>query len=84
MVFLIFIFNFFKKRAGAHKEFSQEEIEEILKKMEPLTEYPAGIPTSLIHTGEQWDYPNSWAPTGKNISFYFFILIICEKRNDDN
>lgn len=23
---------------------------------------PGGIPTTLEHTGEQWDYPNSWPP----------------------
>lgn len=23
---------------------------------------PAGIATSLINTGQQWDYPNAWAP----------------------
>eukprot|EP01080_Neovahlkampfia_damariscottae_P009912 gene9912-2234_t len=55
--------NFSPLWAGAHKEFSDEEITKILEKMDPLTVYPAGIPTSLIHTGEQWDFPNSWAPT---------------------
>nr|ARD05074.1 trehalase 1B [Antheraea pernyi] len=24
--------------------------------------YPGGIPTSIIHSGEQWDYPNAWPP----------------------
>ncbi|XP_035713254.1 trehalase isoform X1 [Folsomia candida] len=24
--------------------------------------YPGGIPTSLTHAGEQWDFPNGWAP----------------------
>jgi len=24
--------------------------------------YPGGIPTSLFQTGQQWDYPNGWAP----------------------
>lgn len=23
---------------------------------------PGGIPTTLSHTGEQWDYPNAWPP----------------------
>lgn len=23
---------------------------------------PGGIPTTLEHTGEQWDYPNAWPP----------------------
>uniref|UniRef100_A0A336KXY5 Trehalase n=1 Tax=Culicoides sonorensis TaxID=179676 RepID=A0A336KXY5_CULSO len=25
-------------------------------------EYPGGIPNTLEHTGEQWDFPNVWAP----------------------
>lgn len=24
--------------------------------------YPGGVPTTLEHTGEQWDYPNAWPP----------------------
>lgn len=24
--------------------------------------FPGGIPTSLLHTGEQWDFPNAWPP----------------------
>lgn len=26
------------------------------------TSYPGGIPTSLFQTGQQWDFPNGWAP----------------------
>lgn len=25
--------------------------------------YPGGIPNSLINSGEQWDFPNSWPPS---------------------
>lgn len=25
-------------------------------------QFPGGVPTSLRHTGEQWDYPNAWPP----------------------
>ncbi|CAH2235149.1 jg16140 [Pararge aegeria aegeria] len=25
-------------------------------------DYPGGIPTSLIQSGEQWDFPNAWPP----------------------
>ncbi|XP_063533891.1 trehalase-like [Cydia strobilella] len=25
-------------------------------------DFPGGIPSSLLHSGEQWDYPNAWAP----------------------
>uniref|UniRef100_A0A0N5B3R2 Trehalase n=1 Tax=Strongyloides papillosus TaxID=174720 RepID=A0A0N5B3R2_STREA len=28
-----------------------------------LLKYPGGIPTSLQSSGEQWDFPNAWAPT---------------------
>lgn len=28
-----------------------------------LLDYPGGIPTSLVHeSGQQWDFPNAWAP----------------------
>jgi alpha,alpha-trehalase len=27
-----------------------------------VLEYPGGIPTSLINDGQQWDFPNGWAP----------------------
>lgn len=32
-----------------------------LKEKEVL-EFPGGVPTSLIRSGEQWDYPNAWPP----------------------
>ncbi|KAI5634840.1 trehalase domain-containing protein [Phthorimaea operculella] len=25
-------------------------------------DYPGGVPMSLIHSGEQWDFPNAWPP----------------------
>jgi len=27
-----------------------------------VLDYPGGIPTSLLDSGEQWDFPNAWAP----------------------
>lgn len=24
--------------------------------------FPGGLPTTVVHSGEQWDYPNAWAP----------------------
>lgn len=27
-----------------------------------LDDYPGGVPNSLQHTGEQWDWPNVWPP----------------------
>nr|BAH28889.1 trehalase [Polypedilum vanderplanki] len=28
-----------------------------------LDDYPGGVPTTLMNSGEQWDWPNVWAPT---------------------
>lgn len=25
--------------------------------------FPGGLPSSLISSGQQWDFPNAWAPT---------------------
>ncbi|CAG2066319.1 unnamed protein product [Timema podura] len=27
-----------------------------------IHKYPGGVPSSDYHTGEQWDYPNTWSP----------------------
>lgn len=29
---------------------------------EKIDSFPGGIPNTLLQTGEQWDYPNAWAP----------------------
>lgn len=29
---------------------------------EELDEFPGGVPNTLEHTGEQWDFPNVWPP----------------------
>lgn len=31
-------------------------------KEEKLDDFPGGIPTTTLHSGEQWDWPNVWAP----------------------
>lgn len=31
-------------------------------KAKQVLDFPGGIPTSLINSGEQWDYPNAWPP----------------------
>lgn len=28
----------------------------------PLAGYPGGVPTSLVSSGQQWDFPNAWPP----------------------
>lgn len=27
-----------------------------------IDSFPGGVPNTLMQTGEQWDYPNAWAP----------------------
>lgn len=27
-----------------------------------IDQYPGGVPTTLMGTGEQWDWPNAWPP----------------------
>lgn len=27
-----------------------------------VLDFPGGVPTSLLNSGEQWDYPNAWPP----------------------
>lgn len=27
-----------------------------------LDTYPGGVPTSLVKSGQQWDFPNCWPP----------------------
>jgi alpha,alpha-trehalase len=38
--------------------------EKFLKYIErnELDKYPGGVPNTLMNTGEQWDFPNVWAP----------------------
>ena len=28
-----------------------------------VLDFPGGVPSSLVASGEQWDFPNAWAPT---------------------
>ena len=55
--------NFFPLAAGCvHEGFNPEKISNYLKNAGVL-DFPGGLPTSLIASGQQWDFPNSWAPT---------------------
>lgn len=45
-----------------HPGFDVSRIVEYLNHVGVLA-YPGGLPTSLITSGQQWDFPNSWAPT---------------------
>jgi alpha,alpha-trehalase len=55
--------NFFPLFTGCtHVGFDGSRIVEYLTKMGVLG-YPGGLPSSLISSGQQWDFPNAWAPT---------------------
>lgn len=49
----------------AYKSSDSEKISKsVLKYIETLQldKYPGGVPNTLQHTGEQWDFPNVWPP----------------------
>jgi len=48
---------------GCYKD-KETQVGKILKYLQKtrITGYPGGIPTTVEHTGEQWDYPNAWPP----------------------
>ncbi|KAI1733091.1 trehalase domain-containing protein [Ditylenchus destructor] len=55
--------NFFPLFADCtHPGFNGSRIVEYLTKVGVLA-FPGGLPTSLITSGQQWDFPNAWAPT---------------------
>jgi alpha,alpha-trehalase len=41
---------------------SPEETLNIYKRLWPKIIFPGGMPTSLINSKQQWDFPNAWAP----------------------
>lgn len=57
-----YIANLMPMWAGAHHQ-SPQEVLNIVKRLWPKIFYEnAGIPTSLIQSRQQWDFPNAWAP----------------------
>lgn len=55
--------NFFPLFTGCtHPGFDGSRIVDYLTNVGVLA-YPGGLPTSLITSGQQWDFPNAWAPT---------------------
>jgi alpha,alpha-trehalase len=38
-----------------------ERVLEYIKETK-IDDYPGGVPTTLVASGEQWDWPNVWAP----------------------
>uniref|UniRef100_A0A0N4ZHR0 Trehalase n=1 Tax=Parastrongyloides trichosuri TaxID=131310 RepID=A0A0N4ZHR0_PARTI len=55
--------NFFPLITGCKLEKREQEKVANYISTNGLLDYPGGLPTSLITSGEQWDFPNSWAPT---------------------
>lgn len=47
-----------------HKDKTEYYVSKILKYLErtQVMNNEGGIPTTLEHSGEQWDFPNAWAP----------------------
>jgi len=54
---------------------SEENIEKLLETISPLINFEGGTPTSLISSGQQWDFPNAWSP------LEFFLIKSLEKLN---
>lgn len=49
--------------AGCAPQITTQNVEELLKKYSaPLSQFPGGVPTSAVNSGQQWDFPNAWAP----------------------
>lgn len=49
---------------GCYRQSDKEKIvKHVLKYLQNKNiMYPGGIPSTVEHTGEQWDYPNAWPP----------------------
>nr|QWX20096.1 trehalase 2 [Henosepilachna vigintioctopunctata] len=51
--------------AGCYNKTESSKITKLVMKYlhnKHIMNYPGGIPTTMKHTGEQWDYPNAWPP----------------------
>lgn len=55
--------NFFPLFTGCtHDDFDPQKIVSYMTSVGVLA-FPGGLPSSLIASGQQWDFPNAWAPT---------------------
>lgn len=55
--------NFFPLFCGCtHDDFDPQKIVSYMTNVGVLG-FPGGLPSSLIASGQQWDFPNAWAPT---------------------
>ncbi|EGG17928.1 Trehalase precursor [Cavenderia fasciculata] len=62
-----YITNFHPLWAKVYQEdpitFNSTVLSNILNKARPIfMNFVGGVPTSLINSGQQWDFPNAWAP----------------------
>jgi len=48
--------------AGAFGDLSSSQISTIIQNLTEMLSYPGGVPVSILQTGQQWDFPNGWAP----------------------
>jgi len=50
--------------AGVYLAMTSAQVEGMLKSVtaQGIFSYEGGVPTSFIPTGQQWDFPNGWAP----------------------
>eukprot|EP01105_Mastigella_eilhardi_P027874 TRINITY_DN8841_c0_g1_i1.p1 TRINITY_DN8841_c0_g1~~TRINITY_DN8841_c0_g1_i1.p1 ORF type:complete len:361 (+),score=99.60 TRINITY_DN8841_c0_g1_i1:758-1840(+) len=55
--------NFLPLWAGAYKGYVAAEIVVGTLQRLQLTQYPGGIPSSLVNAAQQWDFPNVWPPS---------------------
>jgi len=54
--------NFVPFWAGAYYDLDSDQITKIIHDLTEELSYPGGFPTSILQTGQQWDFPNGWAP----------------------
>ncbi|KAL3280940.1 hypothetical protein HHI36_004167 [Cryptolaemus montrouzieri] len=54
-----------------NRKYEEEIVEKNLNYLDHknIFNFPGGIPNSLEHTGEQWDFPNAWSPQQHMIIF---------------
>jgi len=57
----LYISNILPSWAGINN-LSKEQVDKLLDTLTPLLKYKGGTPTSMLSTGEQWDFPNAWSP----------------------
>eukprot|EP00727_Mastigamoeba_balamuthi_P005169 m51a1_g14650 putative trehalase isoform x1 (639) ;mRNA; r:102685-104965 len=48
--------------SGAHKGFVDGKVVVAAVRKSGVLEYPGGVPSSTVESGQQWDFPNVWAP----------------------